>query len=225
MCQAPFLCDDDTVTSSSLYRTVESLLEEHPHGVLPLIQAGDPVLRRPTQPYDGELGALLPDFLHALHMTMLDAPGVGVAAPQVGVGVAIAVMRDPGATDPQDTRERQAFPFRVVVNPAYEPLGDERVTYYEGCLSVDGYQAAVARPQSIRFTGSDEHGAGFDEELHGWTARIAQHETDHLSGVLYIDKAEIRSLSTVDNLARLWSDTPEPHAAGLALGFDVEQEF
>ncbi len=209
--------------NTELRAHVQTLLDQNPEGVLPLIQAGDPVLRAGTQRYEGQLGDLLSDLLHAMHMTMLDAPGVGVAAPQVNVPLAIAVMRDPGTDDPNDTRERVPFDYRVVINPRYEPVGDEKVSYFEGCLSVNGYQAVVARYRTVRFTGVDEHGAPFDEVLTGWPARIAQHETDHLNGMLYIDKADIRSLTTTENLITYWAFDCEPHAAGKILGFDVAQ--
>lgn len=209
--------------SSELRAHVQALLEHNPEGVLPLIQVGEPVLRAGTQAYTGQLGDLLPDLLHAMHMTMLDAPGVGVAAPQVNVPLAIAVMRDPGTQNEDDTRERVPFDYRVVINPHYEPIGTEMVSYFEGCLSVDGYQAVVARYRTIRFTGTDEHGMAFDEVLTGWPARIAQHETDHLNGMIYLDKAEIRSLNSSDNLMALWAQDTEPHDAASALGFDVAQ--
>ncbi|MBB6417873.1 peptide deformylase [Streptomyces sp. AK010] len=168
-----------------LAERVEQLLD----GGLPLtiVAAGDPVLRRGTEPYDGQLGPALPArFVEALRVTMLAAPGVGLAAPQVGVELRIAVIEDP-APVPEEvrlTRGRVPQPFRVLVNPAYEPVGDARAALFEGCLSVPGRQAVVARPAAVRLTGHDEHGQALDEVFEGWPARIAQHETDHLlSGV------------------------------------------
>lgn len=182
------------------------------------------MLRVGTEQYQGQLGDLLPALLDAMHQTMLDAPGVGVAAPQIDVPLAIAVMRDPGTEDPTDTRERIPFEYRVVINPKYEPVGSEMVSYYEGCLSVEGYQAVVTRPKTIRFSGLDHNLEPFEETLSGWPARIAQHETDHLNGILYLDKAELRSLSSTENLIALWSQDVEPHNGGAILGFPVAQE-
>jgi peptide deformylase len=85
----------------------------------------------------------------------------------------------------------------VLVNPAYQPVGGERAAFDEGCLSVPGYQAVVARCRTVRLTGSDERGTPFDEVLVGWPARIVQHETDHLAGTLYLDKADLRTLAAV----------------------------
>lgn len=215
--------DNFRVLNLELRAYVAALLDQNPSGVLPLIQAGEPVLRVGTEPYTDQLGDLLPALLDAMHATMLDAPGVGVAAPQIDVPLAIAVMRDPGSENPDDTRERTPFEYRVVINPAYSPVGDEEVSYFEGCLSVDGYQAVVRRPKTIRFTGLNESLEPFEETLTGWPARIAQHETDHLNGILYIDKAEMRSLSTTENLLTYWAQDVEPYQAGVVLGFDVAQ--
>ena len=192
-------------TSTSFRDAVERYLDTFDRGVLPIVQAGHPVLRQPAAVYDGQLGDLLPALLDAMRLTMVDAPGVGLAAPQIGIGLQIAVLHDAGSDDPQDPRERTPLEHRVLVNPAYEGVGDEARSFYEGCLSVEGYQAVVARHRTIRLTGQDETGRALDEELTGWPARIVQHETDHLRGQLYIDRAETRSLSTNDNLGALWS--------------------
>lgn len=209
------------MTAASLIRDrVEELLAgPHP---MRIVQAGDPVLRRPAEPYDGQLDdALLSELLLAMRTTMRDAPGVGLAAPQVGLGLAIAVVEDswPVDDDVAAARERTPVPYRVLVNPRYEPVGDERVAHYEGCLSVTGWQAVRTRWRTVRLTGTDHRGEPVDEVLHGWPARIIQHETDHLAGRLYIDHAEMRSLLAPDNATRFADATPE--RAALALGFDL----
>ncbi|MET8894200.1 peptide deformylase [Streptomyces albogriseolus] len=204
-----------------LAERVEQLLAEE--GPLPIVAAGHPVLRRATEPYDGQLGpALLARFVRALRVTMRAAPGVGLAAPQVGVGLRIAVIEDP-APVPEEVRVargREPQPFRVLVNPAYEAIGAERAAFFEGCLSVPGYQAVVARHASVRLTGQDEHGRALDEEFTGWPARIVQHETDHLDGTLYLDRAELRSLSCNAAAARYWGQ-PTAEEAARALGFGL----
>lgn len=215
------------VDGGALRGAVEALLDaadERLGGVLPIVQAGDPVLRTPAAPYDGQLGDLLPRLVGAMRRTMAAAPGVGLAAPQVGIGLAVAVVEDRGT--PDDPRERTPVPFRVLVNPAYEALpapdgGPERAAFFEGCLSVTGWQAVVARHRCVRLTGSDEAGAALDEELVGWPARIVQHETDHLRGELYLDRAETRSLTSNDNLVRYWAAGPDPAPAAAALGFPL----
>ncbi|MHA7132213.1 peptide deformylase [Oerskovia turbata] len=213
----------DGGVDEELWERVAALLARHENGVLPIVQAGHPVLRRPAAPYTGQLGDLLPALLDAMRATMRAAPGVGLAAPQVGIGLAVAVVQDPGVADPEDAdlRERRPMPFRVLVNPSYTPVGDEQRAFFEGCLSVSGWQAVVARPRSVRLTGQDEHGVAVDEVLTGWPARIVQHETDHLRGVLYLDRAELRSLASNEAMMRFWAGTPDPAPAAEALGFPL----
>ncbi|CAL9283365.1 peptide deformylase [Streptomyces olindensis] len=204
-----------------LSERVEELLAAD--GPLTIVTAGDPVLRRGTEPYDGQLDpALLARFVEALRVTMRAAPGVGLAAPQVGVELRIAVIEDP-APVPEEVRVargRVPQPFRVLINPAYEPVGAARAAFFEGCLSVPGWQAVVARPAAVRLTGQDEHGRALDEVFTGWPARIVQHETDHLDGVLYLDRAESRSLSSHQAVAERWAQ-PTPQEAARALGFPL----
>ncbi|GAA2253308.1 peptide deformylase [Streptomyces atrovirens] len=204
-----------------LAERVEQLLSAE--GPLTIVTAGDPVLRGGTEPYDGQLGpALLARFVAALRVTMHAAPGVGLAAPQVGVGLRIAVIEDP-APVPEEVRlarERVPQPFRVLVNPVYEPVGTRRAGFFEGCLSVPGYQAVVARPAEVRLRGQDEYGRTLDEVFTGWPARIVQHETDHLDGTLYLDRAEPRSLSSNRFVMERWSQ-PTSERAARELGFGL----
>ncbi|MFI9758853.1 peptide deformylase [Streptomyces sp. NPDC051963] len=202
-----------------LAELVEELLAAE--GPLTIVAAGDPVLRRAAEPFDGQLDpTLLARFVEALRVTMHAAPGVGLAAPQVGVGLRIAVIEDP-APVPEEVRVargRVPQPFRVLVNPSYEAVGTARAAFFEGCLSVPGWQAVVARHAEVRLTGEDEYGRAVDEVFSGWPARIVQHETDHLDGTLYLDRAELRSLSSGQAMAERWAQ-PTPDAASAALGF------
>jgi peptide deformylase len=213
--------DTDRIPGRPIVDLVEELLGVE--GPLPIVAAGDPVLRRGAEPYDGQLGpALLDRFLAALRATMHAAPGVGLAAPQVGVPLRIAVIEDP-APVPEEVRVargRVPQPFRVLVNPSYEAVGDERAAFFEGCLSVPGWQAVVARHARVRLRGLDAGGAVLDEEFVGWPARIVQHETDNLDGTLYLDRAELRSLSTNEAVGRWWGEPTVERAAGV-LGFGL----
>ncbi|MGW6907708.1 peptide deformylase [Streptomyces sp. NPDC054940] len=204
-----------------LAELVEQLLATE--GPLTIVAAGEPVLRRPTERFDGQLHpALLARFIEALRITMHAAPGVGLAAPQVGVPLRIAVIEDPAPVPDEVrlTRGRVPQPFRVLVNPSYEPVGSARAAFFEGCLSVPGYQAVVARPAEVRLTCEDEQGRAVDEVFAGWPARIVQHETDHLDGMLYLDRAELRSLSSNQAMAEYWAQ-PAPGEAAKALGFQL----
>ena len=190
---------------------------------LPIVQVGDPVLRAVAEPYDGQLDAdQLSQLLVAMRDTMRGAPGVGLAAPQIGLGLAIAVVEDacPVADEVARRRERTPVPFRVLVNPRYQPVGDERVSFYEGCLSVRGWQAVRTRWREVRVEATDEAGRTVDEVLHGWPARIVQHETDHLSGRLYVDDAEMRSLISAEGI-QPWVADAGPERAARELGFEL----
>lgn len=188
----------------------------------PIVTAGDPVLRTPAARYRGGLDDLMTSLVAGMRVTMRAAPGVGLAAPQVGLGVALAVLEDPGAVTEEvaRVRERTALEFRVLVNPRYEPVGAERVGFYEGCLSLPGWQAVAPRWRAVRLTATDEHGSVVEEVLTGWSARIVQHETDHLDGRLYLDGAHLRSLVT-DRHAAEWAYDVSPQRAATSLGFDL----
>ncbi|UBU09444.1 peptide deformylase [Nonomuraea gerenzanensis] len=170
-------------------------------------QVGDPVLRRPAERYDGQLpDGLLRELLEAMFLH-LPGVGVGLAAPQVGIPLALAVIEDPAEVPAElaAERERAPQPRLELVNPVVTPLGSRYHAFYEGCLSVEGLTAVVARHGLVRLSAQDGGGRAYELELSGWPARIAQHETDHLNGVLYLDRAEPRSLSTADNYERFWA--------------------
>ncbi|MEV7972472.1 peptide deformylase [Cellulomonas sp. NPDC089187] len=204
---------------------VLALAAQDPSGIVPIVQAGHPALRMRAVPLTGQLDPdTLAELIAVMRRTMHAAPGVGLAAPQIGLPIALAVIADPGAGDPEvaAVRERPELPFRVLVNPRYEPVPGEdvvAVSFYEGCLSVDGYQAVVPRLRRLRLICADEHGNAVDEIVQGWPARIVQHETDHLAGVLYLDRALTRSLSTVEEFGGHWAGAPHPDEAARILGF------
>jgi peptide deformylase len=204
--------------------------------VLPITQCGDPVLRRPAEPVDpADLGTSeLQRLIAAMRATMEAAPGVGLAAPQVGVALQLAVLQDGPelwgrlTEEERAARERHELPFTVLVNPSVRPAdtdGDDDggaglVSFYEGCLSVPGLAAVVARHRAVRVEALDEHGQPVDRVFSGWPARIVQHEADHLAGKLYLDRAETRSLCTADNYAEFWAGRPLGETAA-SLGFTL----
>lgn len=212
-----------TTIDARLNTGIDALLKDAGEDqVLDIVEAGDPVLRQPSQTYTGQLGRrTFHKLIQAMRATMLDAPGVGLAAPQIGIGLKLAVVEDHVRDDEDDPREIAEFPFHVIVNPRYEPIGDETRSFYEGCLSVDGFQAVRKRWLDITAYWLDEGGQQHSEKLHGWPARIFQHETDHLHGELYIDKAQIRSLSTGENLDEFWAFEATPKSAAEELGFTL----
>jgi len=185
-------------------------------------QVGEPVLRRPAARYDGQLpDDLLAALLDAMH-AHLPGVGVGLAAPQVGIPLALAVIDDPANVAPEiaAARERPPQPPLDLINPTVTALGAETVAFYEGCLSVEGLTAVVSRHRRVLLTATDRTGRPYERQLSGWPARIAQHETDHLNGVLYLDRAELRSLSTTAAYEQHWT-APTPGRAAAGLGFPL----
>ena len=177
----------------------------------PIVQAGARVLRHRAESVSSSLLATpaLRDLVRLMTEVMRRAPGVGLAAPQIGVPLRVFVAEDQEeriADLPEGSaaaRGRAALPLTVLVNPKLEPEGDERVTFFEGCLSVRGYGALVPRWQAVRVNGVDAEGRPVSLRLTGWPARIMQHEFDHLEGNLYIDRMLTRSFATDGELPRL----------------------
>jgi peptide deformylase len=176
---------------------------------LKIVQAGDPVLREPAREVSGEevRSAEFRELIELMHETMRDAPGVGLAAPQVGVPVRVAVIEDREEyhreMDPAvlAARERRPVPFHVIVNPRIV-LGSEMVEHFEGCLSVAGFTAVVPRARRVTVECWNEDGEAVRIEADGWYARILQHEIDHLNGTLYVDRMTTRTFSTQENYKR-----------------------
>ncbi|WP_334123629.1 peptide deformylase [Glutamicibacter sp.] len=192
-------------TDEQLIELVTSVLETADDNlVLPIVQLGHPVLRQQAIPYTGQLmQPLLEELLDAMRQTMYDAPGVGLAAPQVGIPLQIAVLEDlyPIPESIASEREREPLEYFEIFNPTYTAASERTAEFYEGCLSFEGFQGVVSRPADITATYNDRDGESHTQSFSGWQARIVQHETDHLSGTVYIDKAKTRSLI---NETELW---------------------
>jgi peptide deformylase len=180
-----------------------------------IVQAGAAVLRRGAHPIDPnkagspELAQLIDEMWAAL----TESPGVGLAAPQIGVPLRLVVIHDLQEYIDRVSESRRAELERapiapyVLINPEIETVGEERRTFFEGCLSVEGYCALVDRARTVRVRWLDPSGEEHQEVRTGWHARILQHEVDHLDGVLYIDRMRSRSFMTTANYAE-WADQP-----------------
>jgi peptide deformylase len=184
--------------------------------MMDIVQAGDPLLRHKARALSvAEIKSPeIQQLIEAMRLTMYEAPGVGLAAPQVGVGLQLAVIEDREEYHhdvPKEQlaeRERRPVPFQVMVNPVLRPTSEKLVEFGEGCLSVTGLVALVPRYHSVRVECLDEGGKPRVIEAYGWHARILQHEYDHLQGTLYIDRMRSRSLSTMENWTRFWKGKP-----------------
>ena len=151
-----------------------------------IFEAPDPMLRQistPVEAVDDELRVLIADMFE----TMYDAPGIGLAAVQVGVPKRLLVMDLQEPSDPEDEESSPVKQPRVFINPEIVDHSNREIPYTEGCLSVPDQYAEVMRPDHIRARWMDEHGAQHEEELDGLLAICLQHEMDHLEGVLFID--------------------------------------
>jgi peptide deformylase len=159
--------------------------------ILKIARMGHPVLRRVAEPVEvapnGPIKPVVRQLAHDMIETMLDAPGIGLAAPQVHVGWRMIVFRVPleraTGADGDKPMESQAL-----INPEFEPLSDEQVLGWEGCLSIPGLRGAVPRYRSIRYWGLDLAGNRVERTATGTHARVIQHEMDHLNAVLYLDR-------------------------------------
>lgn len=186
-----------------------------PSPLPPLVHAGDPVLRSAAQPVPADRLATpeLRDLVQTMIEVMRAAPGVGLAAPQIGLPLQLIVLEDDERlmarlTPAQRTeRERTPFPARAIVNPELTIVGEEERTFFEGCLSVPGYAALVPRAREVEVTGVDIEGLPVKWRVQGWPARILQHEVDHVRGTLYVDRMLTRSFCTSVQVAERWAQS------------------
>jgi peptide deformylase len=192
---------------------------------LKITNVGDPVLRRYARPLSVEeiRSAEIQQLIQHMHETVNDAPGVGLAAPQVGLPLQIAVIEDKLEytaemnAEQLAERERRPVPFHVIINPALQMLSAPVLEFFEGCLSVPGFTAVVPRACKVRVVCLDESGRERVIEASGWYARILQHEIDHLNATLYVDRMQPRTFSSLENYSRLWKNkTVEAVKASMA---------
>lgn len=181
---------------------------------LKIVQAGDPILRKQSRALTREeiTSPAIQQLIESMRDTMREAPGVGLAAPQIGESIQLAVIEDRPryianlSEDELAELQRTAIPFHVIINPKLSFLDDASATFFEGCLSVEGFQAVVDRALNVRVECLNERGEEITINAHGWYARILQHEIDHLNGTLYVDRMKTRTLTTVENTLQYWNN-------------------
>jgi peptide deformylase len=181
---------------------------------LKIIQVGDEVLRQKARLLSREeiLSDDMKRLIGDMRDTMRDAPGVGLAAPQVGLPLQLAVIEDREeyqqdvAAEQLLERGRGPVEFHVLFNPQIVSSEEARLEFVEGCLSFAGFSAVVPRARSVKVEYLDENAASKQVDASGWYARILQHEIDHLQGTLYVDHMHTRTLMTVENFRRYWKD-------------------
>jgi peptide deformylase len=183
---------------------------------LEIVQAGNPVLRQRARPLSlAEIaGKEIQNLIESMRTCMWEAPGVGLAAPQVGLSLQLAVLEDREeyhkdvAAEFLRERDRRPVPFQVIINPTLTLIAGEKAEFFEGCLSLAGFTALVPRARSVRVECLDERGKDKVIEASGWHARILQHEIDHLNGGLYIDRMKSRTFTSADNWTEFWKGKP-----------------
>jgi len=181
---------------------------------LKIMQVGEAVLRQQAKTLTASeiRSRETQELIEWMRETMHDAPGVGLAAPQVGLGLQLTVIEDKpenlkdAPADFLKERERKPVPFHVLINPKITLEGPADVEFFEGCLSLSGFTALVPRARKVKVEYLDHKGNAKTIEASGWYARILQHEIDHLQGTVYIDRMYTRTLMTGDNFNRYWKN-------------------
>lgn len=183
--------------------------------MLTIDQVGTVVLRRPAETVPAE--QLSSPEVQRLIDDMIDTMsgvGVGLAAPQVGVPLRIAVIEDRKEYQRHspkwlaEAQQRRPVDLHVVVNPVLSVTDPTPMEFFEGCLSVEGYRAMVPRASGVHLSALDRNGRPIELDASGWYARILQHEIDHLGGVLYVDRMVSRTFITTESYADAWLDEP-----------------
>jgi peptide deformylase len=185
--------------------------------ILKVARMGHPVLRTPARALDPadikspQLQQLIDDMFE----TMNEYQGVGLAAPQVHEGIRLFVAGfAPRPDDDEDEDDRdERVPLMALINPEITPIGSDVVEDWEGCLSIPDIRGKVPRAREISVRALDRRGKRIELRASGFTARVIQHETDHLNGVLFFDRMQsFDTLTFLEEFGRYWSERGAVHA-------------
>jgi peptide deformylase len=171
---------------------------------LPIAKLGNPILRQVAAKVDlRDIRTYeMQQFIDNLIETMLDEPGIGLAAPQVSRSIQLVVMGCEG---------EDVFPKTVLINPKIVFYGPQQVENWEGCLSVDGLRGKVTRPSVVRVQALDRHGKALDIEATDLYAVCIQHEMDHLIGKVFLDRmTDMSTLTQLPEFTKYWQHDPVP---------------
>jgi len=175
--------------------------------VLKIARMGHPVLLAKAAPVPDPTAPEIRRLLADMAETLEDAGGVGLAAPQVHVPLRLFIYCVPASR----ADDSAAIPLAAIINPEITPLDESKALGWEGCLSIPGLRAAVPRWTRIRLTGLAADAAPIDQTLGGFAARVVQHETDHLDGILYpMRMHDFRYFGFNEELARFPPPLSEP---------------
>ena len=175
--------------------------------ILKVTRMGHPVLRARARAIDvGEIkSSRIQQLIDDMFETMSEYQGVGLAAPQVHESIRLFVAGFAPAPDDEDDEER--VPLMTVINPEIAVAGPETVEEWEGCLSIPDIRGKVPRARQIVLRAYDRKGKRFEMPASNFTARVIQHETDHLDGVLFFDRmTSFKTLTFLEEFGRYWSE-------------------
>jgi peptide deformylase len=172
--------------------------------ILPIAKLGNPVLRKIAEKVDPR-EIRTKDFqqlIDDMYETMLEEPGIGLAAPQVSQSIQLVVTGCEG---------ERGFPTTTLINPTIVYYGPQQVENWEGCLSVDGFRGKVTRPGLVRVQALDRNGKSIDLEAEGLYAVCIQHEMDHLNGKVFLDRmTDLSTLTQLSEFDKFWRKEPTP---------------
>ncbi len=150
--------------------------------ILKIAKLGHPVLLKKSTEINEFSSNSLKKIIYDMSETMIDYNGIGLAAPQVHISKRILIFRNP------DIEDKEKIQITPLINPVFEPDGEEKEDDWEGCLSIPGMQGLVKRYKKIRYHGYDLDGNKIQSTAEGLHARVVQHEIDHLNGILYMQR-------------------------------------
>ncbi|CAN5722367.1 peptide deformylase [soil metagenome] len=176
--------------------------------ILKVARMGHPVLRAKARTLEAaeirspEVQQLIDDMFE----TMTEYRGVGLAAPQIHLSVRLFVAAIPDTDEEEEEEDGSEIPIIALINPEITPVGKEIVEDWEGCLSIPDIRGRVPRARQIVAKGYDRNGKRLEIKASGFSARVIQHETDHLNGVLFLDRMEsFETLAFLEEFGRYWS--------------------
>ena len=172
--------------------------------ILKIAKLGHPVLLKKTNEISNLNDIDLKKIIYDMSETMIDANGIGLAAPQVHLSHRLFIYRNP------DVEEEEKIKVSVLINPQIEKISDETEDEWEGCLSIPGMSGLVRRSKKIKYSAIDLKGEKVSGEVEGLHARVIQHEFDHLNGILYTSRlADKRAFGYAEEIEKFWKKINE----------------
>ena len=172
--------------------------------ILKIAKLGHPVLLKKTNEISNLNDIDLKKIIYDMSETMIDANGIGLAAPQVHLSYRLFIYRNP------DIEDEEKIKVSILINPQIEKISDDTEDDWEGCLSIPGMSGLVRRSKKIIYSGFDLTGAKVSGEADGLHARVIQHEFDHLNGILYTSRlADKRAFGYSEEIEKFWKTNDE----------------